>query len=294
MVTLRSFQCFVAVAEELHFTRAADRLHMTQSALSVQIRRLEDQLGARLLNRTKRSAVSLTTAGELLLPEARRTLDQAATATNLGRRAGRGEIGHVKISFVASAVFSSVLPTVLSRFHRDHQDVSVELTELDTPAQLDAVRKGAVDIGVIRPHPVKVPGSTTREIHSERLMIALPDNHPAASKTALRAGDVARDIFIEPQFDGGIGFEEYVTLFLGSMPDPDRYRKVDDFLTALSLVSAGYGVSLVPRSAACLTVSGVTYRRLDAELADVKLLAIYRPDELSEAADALTRYLTAP
>ena len=116
MLDVRQLRYFVAVAEDLHFTRAADHLHVAQSALSLQVQQLEAQLGTRLLARSKRSAVALTDAGILFLIEARRALEQMERAEAVGQRAGRGELGHVAIGYVASAAISGVLSSTIQAY----------------------------------------------------------------------------------------------------------------------------------------------------------------------------------
>jgi DNA-binding transcriptional LysR family regulator len=142
MLETRQLRYFVAVAEDLHFTKAADRLHVAQSALSEQVKQLEVQLGARLLARSKRSAVTPTDAGAFFLVEARHALEQVERAEAAGRRAGRGELGHVAIGYGASAAVSGVLSSAIRAYRSRRADVTLHLDEMRAPQQLAAITEG--------------------------------------------------------------------------------------------------------------------------------------------------------
>jgi DNA-binding transcriptional LysR family regulator len=156
-VELRWLTSFVAVAEDLHFAKAADRLHLAPSALSAQVKALESHLGVRLIDRGRRARPALTSAGQAFLVEAQRTLAQAARAEAVGRQASRGELGHAAIAYVASAAFSGVMTSVLADCG---SDLVVTVRELETPAQLEALACGDIDIGFLRWRPGYPPGVT--------------------------------------------------------------------------------------------------------------------------------------
>ena len=177
---LRHLRYFVAVAEELHFGRAAERLRIAQSALSTQIQALERHLGVRLLQRSKRSSVALTDAGMLVLEEARRTLRQAERTELVGRRAGRGELGRIEIGYVVSAALAGVLSSTVSSFRRNHPAVDIRVQELATPRQLDELAAGRLDVGILRPRPRYPVGILAVRLLREPLMIALPQDPPFA------------------------------------------------------------------------------------------------------------------
>ena len=152
---LRHLRYFVAVADELHFGRAAEKLHISQPPLSMQIRALEDELGVALLNRTRRH-VSLTRAGQAFLQDARQILEKTDQAVLTARRAGRGEIGELAVGFISVADYN-LLPLVLREFRRRYPMVSLSLKEATTDAQLDDLREGRIDVGFLLP-PVTEPG----------------------------------------------------------------------------------------------------------------------------------------
>src|SRR4051794_3298033 len=197
---LRHLRYFVAVAEELHFGRAAERLRIAQSALSTQIQALERHLGARLLQRSKRSSVALTDAGALVLKEARRTLRQAERTELVGRRARRGELGRVEIGYVVSAALAGVLSSIVPAFRRDHPMVDIHVRELATPRQIDELAEGRLDGGLLRPRPRYPLGIVAVRLLREPLMIALPEGHPLATGgvQAVRAEALAEEEFTLP------------------------------------------------------------------------------------------------
>src|SRR6202047_782127 len=153
MLDARQLRYFIAVAEELHFARAADRLNVAQAAVSLQIKGREEAFGARLLNRRKRAAVSLTEAGRLFLCEAVTAIRQLERAEQVGRLAARVELGHSEVGYVTSAAMNRTLPSLLREYRRSHPAVQLRLTAMETPRQLDALAKGRLDAALIRPRP---------------------------------------------------------------------------------------------------------------------------------------------
>jgi DNA-binding transcriptional LysR family regulator len=170
MLDSHPLRCFVAVARELHFGRAAEQLQLAQSALSRQIQALERDLGVRLLNRGRRSAITLTEAGMALLGEAQLAIQQLDRAEATARRAARGEIGRLEIGYVVSAALSGVLPRTLERFRALRPDVQVQLVAMETPRQLEALRSGLLDVGFLRPRPTYPAGVRASIVHRDSLL----------------------------------------------------------------------------------------------------------------------------
>lgn len=264
MLDIKSLSYFIAVAEDLHFSRAADRLHVAQSALSARIRQLEDRLGAPLFTRGKRAAVRLTEAGELFLVEARRTVQAAEQAENVGRRAGQGAIGHVAIGYVASAIFSGLLPELLRRFRAEHPDVEVRLTEMETPRQLAMIEDGLLDIGLVRARHDPPAGVRLTVLRRERMHVLLPAGHRLAASARVALADLSGETLISPHFDALSGFGGMLA-GLARRDDftPGPIRPVRDFLTVVGLVGGGYGVALVPDAVRRLAGDDVVLRPLD-------------------------------
>jgi DNA-binding transcriptional LysR family regulator len=260
----RQLRYFVAVAEELHFTRAADRLHVAQSALSTQVKQLEAQLGTRLLARGKRSAVALTDAGVLFLVEARRALEQVERAEAAGRRVGRGELGHVAIGYSPSAAVSGVLSSAIRAYRAQRSDVTLHLDELESPKQLAAIIESRLDVGFIRSRKDYPDGVSASVIKQERLLLALPADHRLADEVrALEVEALSGETLILPQFEEDRGFTDYVTDFVAAArPMPEQIYPVRGIPAALSLVGAGVGVALVMDSWRSLAMANVVYREI--------------------------------
>lgn len=266
MLDTRQLRYFVAVAEDLHFTKAADRLHVAQSALSTHVKQLEAQLGARLLARSKRSAVALTDAGILFLVEARRVLEQVERAEVAGRRAGRGELGHVAIGYAASAAFSGVLSTAIRAYRAQRADVTLHLVEMDPLKQLAAIAEGRQDVGFVRSQKGYPDGISALVVKQEQVLLALPADHRLAEASEIEAQAVealSDETFILPQFEETGGFTDYVIDFMSAVrPTPKHIHPARELLTAVSLVSAGFGVALVTESVRSLTMPDVVYREI--------------------------------
>lgn len=284
MIDSRPLRCFVAVARELHFGRAADRLQIAQSALSRQLLELERKLGVRLLNRGRRSSISLTHAGAALLGEAELAIQQIERAEFVAKRTARGEMGRIEVGYVLSAALSGLLPTVLQAFRAAHPTVQVQLLSMETPRQIEGLRTGLLDVGFIRPR-VEYPESVTATIvHREPLVLALGSKHPlAAREVDIRA--LAQENFIAPQFDETSGFLEHLAA-LGARGgfEPRLAYRVRDFITAAMMASAGYGVVLAPQSIASIQSGAVVCKSIRGYDAMAELAVAYRTAPLSPAA----------
>ena len=207
---LRWLESFVTVAEELHFARAADRLHLAPSALSAQVRALESHLGVRLIDRGRRTRPALTDAGRVFVEEARLTLAQVARAEAVGRRAGRGEVGHAQIAYVASAAFSGVLTGLLARCTAPGTELTVQVRELETPAQLEALVCGDVDVGFLRWRPEYPPEIMATCLLTEDVVLALPATAPLAAHEAVPAAKLRDEQFVAPHFDEEYGCRDQI------------------------------------------------------------------------------------
>jgi LysR family transcriptional regulator, benzoate and cis,cis-muconate-responsive activator of ben and cat genes len=291
MLDSRLLHAFVAVAETLHFGRAADRLDLAQSVLSRHIQELERELGTRLLHRSRRSAVSLTDAGVALLAESRTALAQLDRAAVAARRAGRGEVGRLAIGYVASAALSGILPQWLGRFRLARPEVAIELSPLDTPRQLAALADGSIDLACVRPRSAYPDGVEARIVHREDLLLAVSTQHRLAHGRVTAAA-LAGERVVLPQFDEHDGFEGHLAaLALHGRFTPGPVLRVRDFMTAITLAIAGYGVALVPRSVTALALSGVTYRPIDDGTATAELAIAWRRNNASAALRALIERL---
>lgn len=258
---LRHLRYFVAVAEERHFGRAAQRLHMAQPPLSQQIRRLEAELGVRLLERTTRR-VELSAAGEVLLERARALLAAADAAAEECRRAADGQIGRLAIGFTGSTTYS-LLPQVARALGEQLPNVTLDLRgEMITPAQVDGLLHGTLDLAFLRP-PVRSRELRVEVIRSEPLAVVLPAGHPLAEAPEVPLAALADEPFVL--------YADHLRTALGEIVDeacaaagftPRRAVEVTETATLVSFVAAGLGVSLVPTSVSGMTVAGAVYRPL--------------------------------
>jgi DNA-binding transcriptional LysR family regulator len=277
-VELRHLRYFVAVAEELHFGRAAVRLGIAQPPLSQQIRQLEQELGAALFNRTKRR-VELTPAGRAFLEHTRQILAETERAKRVARRAGRGEIGRLAIGFVSSADLD-VLPRVLRAWHERFPDVEVELHALLTAAQVEALGHGRIDVGFIR-LPTDETGLVVDAIQREPLIAVLPERHDLARRARVRLRDLANETMLLFARHTAPG---YFDVFIGACRRAGftpRLLAPGSMQTNLALVAAGLGVSLMPASIRNLRRAGVVYRPLTPPVPQVDMAVAYRRDEPS-------------
>ena len=298
MLDSHPLRCFVAVAQELHFGRAADQLQLAQSALSRYIQALERDLGVRLLNRGRRSAISLTEAGTALLGEAQLAIQQLDRAEATARRAARGEIGRLEVGYVVSAALSGLLPRTLERFRMLRPDVQVQLVAMETPSQLEALRTGLLDVGFVRPRPVYPAGVTATVVHRDALLLAVAADHPLAKRRVDLAA-LARESFIVPQFDESAGFaEQLAALAARGGFEPRIGHRVRDFITAMAMAAAGYGVVLAPASLASISMRNVVCRNIEGHAGFAELAIARRATALSPAVqllvDTATRLDTRP
>ncbi len=287
MLDARQLRYFIVVAEELHFARAADRLHVAQSAVSFQIKALEEEFGARLLNRRKRAAVSLTEAGRLFLSEAVAAIRQLEKAEQVGRLAARGELGQIEVGYVTSAAMNRTLPNLLREYRRSHPAVQLRLTDMETPRQLDALFEGRLDAALIRPRRSYATGVAARVIHREALCVGLAADHPLAHSNTLEAAELSNEAFMVPQVGENSGFGSHLErLAAAGRFSIKTVHDVDDFVTALSMAAGGYGVVLGPDSMSGLGVSEVVFRPLADFPEKVELAIAFRTAEPSASVRA--------
>jgi DNA-binding transcriptional LysR family regulator len=248
----------VAVAEELHFRRAAQRLAMSQPPLTAAIRRLEAEIGATLLERGNR-AVALTPAGATLLEEARKLLRQADLAVLAARDAAAGRLGIVRLGYVGSAMYGR-LPAVIRSFRRGHPGVRLELREATTAAQVAALHAGELDVGIVIPPFGGEAGLHVQPFDADRLAIALPAAHRLSSRAGLRLADLAEEPFVLWPAREGRGFHDRVIRLCAAAGFvPEVVQEAHGMHAVLSLVAVEAGVSMVPAAMASVRPSEIRY-----------------------------------
>ena len=272
---LRHLRYFVTLAEELHFGRAAEKLHISQPPLSMQIRALEKELAVTLLNRTQRH-VSLTQAGAALLGEARHILARVEQAVLTTKRVGRGEIGELAIGFISVADYN-VLPLVLREFRRRFPQVNLTLRESTTDAQIRDLLAGRIDVGFVLP-PLNESSLESLPILREPLIAALPEKHPLARKRGKLALETLKDapfiLFPRPYAPGL--YDDVVSCCKAAGFSPRVEQEAIQMQTIVSLVSAELGVALIPASLVNLRRTGVTYKSLKGGSPLIEIHLVWR------------------
>ncbi len=276
---LRHLRYFITVAEELHFGRAAQRLHIAQPPLSQQIRQLEEELGVVLFYRTKRS-VQLTDAGNVFLEEAKQVLIQVAQAVQAAQRASRGEIGQLLVSFVSSAAYN-VLPKILQVFRVRFPEVNLVLHELTTDKQLQGLQDGWIDVGFLRP-PIEDDTLSLVTIFQESLVVALPKNHPLSHQKQVSLKSLTKEFFILfPRHLGPKLYDQIVSLCQQAGFSPNVVQEAIQMQTTVSLVAAEIGIALVPASVQNLQRTGVIYKEIQEVTPKAEIAVIWRSKDQS-------------
>ncbi len=277
---LRHLRYFVAVAEELHFSRAAQRLHIAQPPLSQQIRNLETELGVQLLQRTKHR-VQLTAAGQLFLEEARRTLSQAEQAIRTAQRASRGEIGRLVVGFLSSTAYN-VFPEILRLFRERFPAVELVLHELNTVPQVQALHEGQIDVGFLHPPVNSGEALSLTTVFEEPLVLALPSNHALAAQPQIALAWLADAPFVlSPRHLGPGFYDQVISACQQAGFHPRVVQETNMAQTMVSLVAGGMGVALVPASLQNLQRTGVVYRVVQDLTPRVTTAAIWRREDAS-------------
>jgi DNA-binding transcriptional LysR family regulator len=281
---LRHLRYFVAVAEELHFGRAAQRLQMAQQPLSRQIQELEAEIGVPLFHRTTRQ-VHLTEAGKLFLERSYRLLAQLEQAIEATQQIGRGEVGRLAIGFVGSATYT-VLPEILKVFREQFAAVELRLHELTTTQQIQALYDKQIDVGIVRSAIIE-PGLSVECILQESLVLALPETHPLCAQTKVSLLTLADEWFILfPAKMGPVFYEQIIDLCQQAGFRPKVAQEAVQMQTIVGLVAAGLGIAFVPSSLQNFPRSGVIYRPLQEQTPKTGLYLSWRQHDSSPVISA--------
>ena len=265
---LRHLRYFVAVAEELHITRASERLGIQQPPLSQQIRALESELGVALFLRVPRGVV-LTAAGEVFLEEARTVLEGAARGALRARLAARGQRGRLVVGITTSATLHPVVPRILGEYSRQHPAVALDVREANAADLTEALGRGDLHAAFLRAVVARPTGIAFAELLREPLLVVLPEGHRLAPagrcRKAVGLGDLAAERFILVRRPAAPGiYAGVLSACRDAGFEPDVAAEVGRMLTAINLVAAGVGISLVPGSMRSIRLGGVCYVPLRA------------------------------
>lgn len=284
---LRHLRYFLAVAEEGHFGRAAERLNIVQPALSMQIKALETELGGPLFIRTSRR-VELTEAGLLLLSEARRTLEQVEHTRLAVKRAMRGETGRVRVGFAGNAIFSGKMISDVRQFRRTSPDAEVIIQEIAPQQQVAAILTGHIDIGYTPDNSTTAdPKIRVQQIGSWDMMIALCDDHPLAIHPQLTVEMLTGHPLI--LYDAHDVNENLTVMLAQQLGDGFRVaHRSNSTLSVLAFAAAGLGLALIPAPLQQVKIPGLIYRILNAQALTANLVMISR---IQEPGNTVTAFL---
>jgi DNA-binding transcriptional LysR family regulator len=292
-IELRHLRYFIAVAEELHFGRAAARLNISQPPLSQQIQILEQQVRARLLARTNRS-VSLTAAGRQFLADSRQILGLVDEAAARAERLHLGETGELRIGFTSSAPFINAVSETLSSFRRHYPDVHIQTREINTREQIAPLNEGSLDLGLMR--NTQLPDTLAWQvILREPLLAMIPRDHPLASQSVVSLAALAKEpfVFFDPHVGTGL-YDDILGLMRRYGLAPVITQEVGEAMTIIGLVSAGLGVSILPASFKRVQLSEMRWVPIAQEDAISEMWLVWpKHHELSNAAQRFKERLIA-
>ncbi|MDY7105531.1 MAG: LysR substrate-binding domain-containing protein [Actinomycetota bacterium] len=289
---LRQIESFVAVAEELHFGRAARRIHLSQPALSQQIKRLEAELGFELLTRTQRS-VELTPAGTAFLDNARQLLADADRMVVEASLAAAGRTGTLRLGYVGSALFS-VVPPIVRALRSRAPGIELSLVEMKSELQFDEMRAERMDAGFVKAPAADVAGFAVRPVHREGIGLAVASGHHLSGADAIALAEVADEPFvIFPRAAEPDTFDLLMRFCADHGFVPTIAQEALSLQTVLGLVATGLGIAFVADSVMESSArSGVTYVRLEPPT-PLLTTALARPSDTTNPAVALLEEITA-
>lgn len=278
---MKQLRYFVMVAEELSFSRAAERLNMSQPPLSQHIKLLEEELGVTLLNRTRRE-VKLTDAGAAFLRESRLLLGQMRTAVSAATRAAQSEAGVLRLGVATSALFH-VLPRLVEMVKAEFPRVEVSVSDMQSQDQVSAVSHGLLDIGIVHVRPDRSK-LERMPIFQEPFVAVLPERHPlASSQDPLVVSELAEESMVALSRESGPAvFDAIVATCYEAGFSPAFKHAARSPLTIFQMVRLGFGVGLVPKSYASSAYPGVRFRELASSAGQVRMEAIWSPKYASE------------
>ncbi|WP_224092206.1 LysR family transcriptional regulator [Nostoc sp. MS1] len=277
---LRHLRYFIAVAEELHFSKAAERLHIAQPPLSQQIQQLEAEIGVQLFHRKTKRQVQLTEAGKVFLQEAYQILVQLDTAVALTQRIGRGQTGQLKIGFTSLVIYD-LLPLILRQFREQFPQIELVLRELTTSQQEQALRDSQIHVGFAHP-PLEDDTISYKCIHTQTLVVALPSTHSLVQTEYISVQNLLDEpLIMFPRYLAPGLYDRIMSLFQQGNISPNITQEAIQMQTIIGLVSAGMGVAITPSSLQNLQRSGVVYRPLLEQVPVIETAVIWQENSLT-------------
>jgi DNA-binding transcriptional LysR family regulator len=273
----RRLECFIALAEELHFSRAARRAGISQPGLSQQLRQLESHLQVHLVSRNKRH-VALTRAGEVFLAQARKIVADMSDAVELARRTEEGSLGTLRLGVTPSSLFITA-PEIIAEFHRAHPEVHLDVRQLSTDEQVEALRSGDIEVGLLHP-PLSDTSLHCRLLFEEPFKVALCDARPLASKREIALTDLADQTFI--MFPRGIGpqlYDDIIARCHGAGFSPRKIIEVSPAQSIVALAACNLGIGFVAAEVQHYNRPLATYRPLTGDGPALKIAAAFPQSE---------------
>ena len=280
---LRHIRYFLAVAREGNFTRAAARIGIGQPPLSQQIRDLETEIGTALFHRVPHGA-ELTEAGSAFHDVVAQFPDLAERAIRAAQRAGRGEVGSIRVGFTASAAFSPSVPRIFRDFRRDYPGVEVTLEEANSAQLVTGLKEERLDAVFLRQDVIDGDGIRLHVISAEPMVLVLPAGHPAAQHEKVALADLSDDaLILTPRAVGPTHFDKVVTACRTAGFEPQLGQSAPQLGSVINFVAAELGFSLVPKPMTQLQANGVVYREIDGDVPIAELSLAYRSNDISIA-----------
>jgi len=273
---LRHLRYVIAVADELHFSRAAEKLGIGQPPLSQQVKQLEKEIGTKLFYRKTRG-IELTEAGRAFLPHARAALQSASSALVCARQAARGEAGSIRVGFTGSAIFNPLVTEIIHRFRDKYPSLIVSLVEQTTTSLLEALRTSNIDLAFLRPARSELDGLAVRKLPDEELWIALHKVHPLARRREIRLAELSCEPFVLfPRANGRLLYDSVIAACLNAGFSPRIIQDAPQLTSTVNLVAAGLGVALVPASMCIDRRERVNYVRIAGDAVRAELWVAHR------------------
>lgn len=280
---LRHLRYFITVAEELHFTRAAERLHIAQPPLSQQIQALEAELGVALFMRSKRR-VELTDAGQQFLLRARAILAATQAAADEAKRVARGEEGELRIGFTSSLPLTPILPAMVQDYHQHFPRIRLRLREMYTNDQFEALRRNELDVGFVRYNEILEPsGIQLKTLRRDPLLLVINERHPLADEAGVSLVQFRDEGFVAFPDTAGSGLKiHFRQLCARAGFTPSIAQEAGEAITQIGLVAAGLGVAVLPAPLDVVRIAGVRYLPLLDDGAFLIMALAIRRDEASQ------------
>jgi DNA-binding transcriptional LysR family regulator len=277
----RHLKYFVAVAEEKHFTRAAERLGMAQPPISQQVHKLEHEVGAPLFRRLTRG-VELTDAGHALYRDARKILDLVEQARARVQSAARGQTGSIRVGFASSVVFHPLIPEIVRSYRESHPQVTISPSEGNISALVEELMEERVDVAIIRQTSSVSERVKLVPLLDEKMVLVLPPAHRLSGSAGISLEEVAQEqLILFPRSIAPVLYDDVIAACQRAGFSPEIGQESTQVASAVSMVSAGFGITLVPDSIQHLHHSGVTYHEIAGPQPTAQIVVAYRSDEYS-------------